>query len=69
VNWSRLAVSEVSGPGEDAEEANLQLDKGLLTCRTVVNNYRALLSSTDCLPTAQFRGSRTDSPPEDPTPD
>jgi len=47
-------VSENDAADGEFETANSELNKGLKTCRSVVSNYRALLSSTD-IPMIQFR--------------
>lgn len=43
----------------DVEELNSQLSEGLQTCRSVLANYRTLLSGVD------VRGSSNDNDPEE----
>jgi len=47
----RLFVSQVNEPFEgEFEAANSRLNEGLKTCRSVVDNYKALLSADQGVP-------------------
>ena len=49
-------MSDTNGPRDaDIEEANLQLLAGLKSCRSVVRNYRAMLSAEQDEPNAGDR--------------
>lgn len=54
-----MSRDELPPEEADVNEVNSQLDEGLESCRSVVSNYRALLSGIDA------RASSNDNEPEE----